>query len=241
MSSIQELTNVLMAKKTSVAHLSTRDLLRRDYKEYTWKPSWSTAVSASSSSKTSSSDTHTPSSTSSSTPPANASSASNTSATTIQIGLATVPRGLKDWLPNDSEFWCASQNYLDERNLSALGILTTFRSKGGKGKHKREMLWLVKEGETELRDRLYKGLEESKELKVKVKEIKKYAGTGAGAGGSGSGGAGAGGKEGAEKVTGRVRIYKQGNADATRKVTAPIVRTIVEGNSNENGTTGGKL
>lgn len=162
----------------------------------------------------------------------------------MQIGLATVPRGLKDWLPNDSEFWSASQSYLDERNLSALGILTTFRGKGGKGKHKREMLWLVKDGESELKDRLWKGLEESKDLKIKVKEVKKYTGTGtgtgAGAGGSVCAGAmGTGRKDGAEKVGERVRIYKQGNADATRKVTAPIVRTIVEGS--QNGAAGGKL
>lgn len=92
------------------------------------------------------------------------------------------------------------------------------------------MLWLVREGEGELGERLWRGLEESRELKVKVKEMRKYVGAGAGAAGGSA----------AERMAGRVRIYKQGNAEATRKVTAPIVRTIVEG-SNENGAAGRKL
>lgn len=210
--SVQEHTKVLMEKKNSVSHLSTRDLLRRDYKEYTWKPSWPTSSSSPN--------------TSPSLGRASTSSPIPSNNNTIQIGLATVPRGLKDWIPSDPDFWPATDKYLEERHLSALGILTTFKGKKGKGKHKRQMLWLVKEGETELRDRLWKGLEASKELKVKVKELKKYHGPSGDSGG-------------AEKLTERVRIYKQGNAEATRKVTAPIVRTIIEGNGNANGN--GKL
>ena len=178
LSVIQHLTAALQTKKNSVAHLSTRDLLRRDYKEYTWTPSW--ALSS-----------------------------------TIQVGLASVPRSLKVWGPSESGFWSAIHGWVEERNLIVLGILTSFRddSKIGstKGKGKREMLWFIHEGDAELTSRLWKGLEQSKELKVKSVDLRKYGGDGIPEGFA-------------------VRVYKQGNADATRKVTAPLVRSIIEGN-----------
>lgn len=33
----------------------------------------------------------------------------------------------------------------------------------------------------------------------------------------------------------RVRIYKQGNADATRKATAPLLKSILEGHADAEG------
>ncbi|TFY53466.1 hypothetical protein EVG20_g10102 [Dentipellis fragilis] len=152
---LQRLTAELLAKKFSLAHLGTRDLLRRDYKE--------------------------------------------------------TPR-----------LWAGAEAWMDERGLDVLGVLTSFRDertlgKSGKGKQKRQQLWVVRAADAELALRLWKGLEDSKELKLKKKDLKQYVGM-------------AGAEAGASK---RARAYKQGNADATRKATAPIARAIVEGKAQE--------
>jgi exopolyphosphatase len=75
-----------------------------------------------------------------------------------------------------------------------------------KGKHRREMLWVVREDE-EVEKRLWKGLEGSAELELERKESRM------------------------EKAAGRdlkMRLYEQGNGQATRKVIAPLVRAIIE-------------
>jgi len=93
-----------------------------------------------------------------------------------------------------------------------LGVLTTFRE-NGRGKHKREMLWVVRSDETALAERLWEGLEAGKQLKLKRWELKKLGDAAV-----------------PEATVGPlVRVYKQGNVDATRKVIAPLARGIIEG------------
>ncbi|KAI0318219.1 hypothetical protein OF83DRAFT_1057256 [Amylostereum chailletii] len=174
MREIRDLDAELQGKKNDVGHLGTRDLLRRDYKEYAWKPIWDLGK-------------------------------------TVQAGLATVPRGIKPWLEEAKEgFWEYSVAFMDERKLDVFGVLTTWRDEprlgSSKGKHRREQAWVVR-ADDEVRRRLWAGLEGSKALKLKRKEGKRYTWT----------------KEGYE-----VRVYDQGNADATRKVTAPLVKEIFE-------------
>ncbi|KDQ56733.1 hypothetical protein JAAARDRAFT_59002 [Jaapia argillacea MUCL 33604] len=182
---IKDLTNTLQTKKADVSHLSTTDLLKRDYKEYTLTPSWATSEN-------------------------------------ILVGLSSVPVGCTSWIQNDKDFWADCEKWMADRGLAALGILTSFRGepkknrfKTSKGKHKREQLWVVNvEGVgAELATRLWKGLEGSKDLKAKRKSFKKLGGK----------------DEGNFTSTKVARLYKQGNVEANRKVTAPLVRTIVEG------------
>lgn len=191
---IQELNATLQTKKNSVAHLSARDLLRRDYKEYALTPAFAPGRE-------------------------------------LAIGLASVPLGLVSLVSRDApRFVQDVKTWMDERGLSALGLLTSFRDehkpgKSGKGKHRREQLWVVRarddvEGERggELARRLFEGLEGSEELRMKRKKWKKLGVNPAvwemvgGPFGEGW----------------RVAAWKQKNADATRKTTAPIVKAIVE-------------
>lgn len=180
---LKELSSTLREKKGDVSHLGTRDLLRRDYKEYTFNPSWLPGVAAA-------------------------------------VGLSTVPIGLNPWISKDDQFWPACEQYMTERKLSVLGILTSFlddkkTNKHGKLKHRREQLFIVREGDVEeLSDRLFKGLKHSEELELKKRSLADdyYTETPT-----------------AFSKTCRVKVWEQGNADATRKVTAPLVKRIIEG------------
>ncbi|KAH8990734.1 DHH phosphoesterase [Lactarius akahatsu] len=176
MKGVKELTKTLEAKKDSVDHLGARDLLRRDYKEYRFVPSWNAEG-------------------------------------TLVVGLASVPRGIKAITGGDEKggkvLGAACVAWLQEKGLDMLGVLTSWKDKG---KHRREMVWVVRD-DKEAKQRLWKGLEGSKELKLQRKEGKKYV-------------------DGMESGVGKglkVRVYEQGNAHATRKVTAPLIRVIVEG------------
>ncbi|KAG1814265.1 uncharacterized protein BJ212DRAFT_1274390 [Suillus subaureus] len=169
--SVQSLSATLGEKKLSVSHLSTRDLLRRDYKEYAF-----------------------------STP---ASKDATLSSDAIRAGLATVPLRLSAFFASSSYPVKEIQDWLAERDLSVLGILTTFRSKKGKGR--REQLWIIKADEG-IAEKLWQGLESSEELKLKRLDFSKFFG---------------------ESYV--ARAYKQGNASATRKQTAPILRRLMEG------------
>ncbi|VDB83162.1 unnamed protein product [Peniophora sp. CBMAI 1063] len=189
---LRDLNDTLQSKKNDVAHLDTRDLLRRDYKEYTFAPAWAPDK-------------------------------------TLRAGLATVPRGLKGWLADlrpssagtnakgkdksSPDFWDACASYMDERELDVLGVLTSWRDDGrigSRGKHRREQAWLLRTASEsdELPRRLWAGLEESKALKLKRKDGKRYAWY---------------------KDGWVARVYEQGDASATRKATAPLLRDIVEG------------
>jgi exopolyphosphatase len=160
------LNAALQTKKNDVSTLSTRDLLRRDYKEYLY-------------------------------------------AGGERIGLASVPVSLHVCAANNSAFAQATSGWAVERKLDALGVLTSFRdpdhlNKKGNAKHRREQLWLA---QPELAGRLFEGLEANVELDLRETTL-----DGTGAFGEGW----------------KTRAYKQKNADATRKVTAPVVKAIIE-------------
>jgi exopolyphosphatase len=168
---LAELNEVLQTTKADVSGLGTRDILRRDYKEYTFS-----AVGGS-----------------------------------LRVGLASVPISLLDWhtqigeaLGRDTEAWAA------ERGLDGLGVLTSFRdtdklNKHGRPKHRREQLWLVRAGN--LAPRLFAGLEANLELDLKPGSLAGITSFGGGW---------------------EARAYRQKNADASRKVTAPVVKAIIE-------------
>ena len=191
---VKDLTKTLDTKKSDVSHLSGFDLLRRDYKEATYTLKWAAGEPS------------------------------------IKAGLSTVPLRLKTWgskgrLETDAVTW------MQRRGITVLGVLTSYKdTKGnkfirtGKGKHKREMAWIVLE-ETELTqlsassdgltvsvlsDRLWAGLEANDE--IKVEKYKKFDLQ----------------KSGKLPPTSRARVYKQGNAHANRKVIAPALKDILE-------------
>ena len=173
-----------------MSHLSARDLLRRDYKEYTYTLPW----------------------------------AGNT---LITAGLASVPVSL-EVMGKDGKLEEALGSWAQERGISVLGVLTSFKSgKDGKGKGVREMAWVVLDPNTkkaeaeaapaaetgvdykELKKRLWAGLEANRDLK-----LKKHKKVSLDAEKLPSGAAG--------------KAYKQGNANANRKVTAPALKDILE-------------
>ena len=66
---------------------------------------------------------------------------------TLQVGLSTVPMGLKSWLERDggwTPFMADVNRQMNAKSLDIEGVLTSFNSK--KGKHKREVLLVVKAG-----------------------------------------------------------------------------------------------
>ncbi|PBK81894.1 DHH phosphoesterase [Armillaria gallica] len=171
--SIISLSTTLATKKADVSHLSPRDLLRRDYKEYTFTLHW------------------------------------HPDKPTVKAGLSTVPLQLKDW-GSKGKLFRESQAYMQARELHVLGVLTTFKKpkKSGKEKmkHCREMAWIVL-SDTGLTERLWQGLEEDQE--IRVEKHKKF-------------------KTGKLPGDANIRVYKQGNAGATRKATAPLLKRILE-------------
>jgi len=176
-----ELTQNLAIRKDSVDLLSPRDLLRRDYKEYRFVPAWNAEGS-------------------------------------LLVGLATVPRSVRAITGGKKkggrELGEACVKWLMEKDLAVLGVLTSWRKEGkghGKGKHRREMVWVIR-NDKEVKERLWKGLEDSKELEVERRKGKKYIDAMEEAGGKDL----------------KIRMYEQGNAKATRKVTAPLIRAIIE-------------
>ncbi|KAL1748273.1 hypothetical protein HDZ31DRAFT_30035 [Schizophyllum fasciatum] len=174
---VAELAEALQTRKADVSTLSAWDLLRRDYKEYTYTPPWLADRKA------------------------------------LRIGLATVPLSLKAWARGgvlESE----GVRYMDVRGLAVLGVLTTFRSK--KGKHKRQMAWIIRSPShaspavdvDSVATRLWEGVETSD---LEAKPLKKF-------------------EPHRREETGKlhIRVYKQGNAKATRKAVAPLIKRIME-------------
>jgi exopolyphosphatase len=191
---VKELTNTLSTKKSDVSHLGALDLLRRDYKEATYTLTWAPGKP------------------------------------TIKAGLSTVPLRLKAW-GSDGRLEADAVTWMQRRGITILGVLSSFKdtkgnkfTKTGKGKHKREMAWIILE-ETELShissstggltvsvlaDRLWAGLEANDE--IKVQKYKKFDLQNAGR----------------LPPTSKARVYKQGNANASRKAIAPILKNILE-------------
>ncbi|KAJ8581674.1 DHH phosphoesterase [Rhizopogon salebrosus TDB-379] len=201
--SVQFLSAILDEKKSNVSHLSTVELLRRDYKEYTFNvPSSDFATQ---------------------------------SFQMITVGLATVPLRLSDFFAS-SEFSAreTETEVFAGRNLNILGVLTTYRNKNDKGR--REQLWIVRAADEGIAKKLWPGLESNDVLQLErvdltelisadnaeaVDEFKDKDAKPVSAVTD-------------EQVFGDpesfiVRAYKQGNAKATRKQTAPILRAILEG------------
>ncbi|KAF7978785.1 hypothetical protein HWV62_44838 [Athelia sp. TMB] len=184
MAAITNLTANLAEKKNDVSHLNSRDLLRRDYKQYRLDLPWAGPGAF------------------------------------TNAGLSTVPVGFKTWIPKDpAEFWAAAREWMLERDLGVLGVLTSFRSET-KHKHKREQLWIVRDtagaqvDAGRLADRLWPGLEGSEELRLETKDFASFGTSDEEAEGESS------------KL--KVRVYQQGNADATRKATAPLMMKVLE-------------
>ena len=176
-----ELTQTLAIRKDNVDLLSPRDLLRRDYKEYRFVPGWNAEGS-------------------------------------LLVGLASVPRSVEAITGGKKKggraLGEACVGWLIEKDLNVLGVLTSWRDeeKGhGKGKHRREMVWVIR-NDKEVKQRLWKGLEDSKELEVERRKGEKHIDAMEEAGGKDL----------------KIRMYEQGNAKATRKVTAPLIRAIIE-------------
>jgi len=177
---VKELTKTLEAKKDSVDDLGPRDLLRRDYKEYRFVPSWDVKG-------------------------------------TLVVGLSSAPRSIKVIAGEDKKggrvLGAVCRAWVEEKGLDMFGVLASWKDE--KGHHRRQMLWVVRDDQ-EVKRRLWEGLEGSKELKVERKEGKKYV-------------------EGIEEGVGeglKARVYELGNKHATRKVTAPVIRSIIEGPDN---------
>ncbi|KAH8917530.1 DHH phosphoesterase [Atractiella rhizophila] len=165
------LTSRLNELKLDLAGLEARDLLRRDYKEY-----------------------------------------SSTSG--LRWGLSTVPMPLTAFLSRLSPSTVASlesstASWMAERSLSLSGILTTFREPAESGgKHRRELMICVKEGEG--LDDVFEKMEEDGVL-----ELKKWKD--------------ADGEKVKKKEYGDLcRVWRQGNTKATRKQVAPILKGVLE-------------
>ena len=192
---IKELTKTLDEKKSDVSHLTALDLLRRDYKESTHPLFWVPGQPS------------------------------------IKAGLSTVPASLKAW-GADGKLEEAAVAWMERRGITVLGVLASFHDvkksmlgKNTKGKHKRQMAWIILEG-TQLKEinneglttkilaqRLWKGLEANDEIKVKA--YKKFQ------------------LDKAKKLpeNSKWKVYKQGNAKASRKTIAPLLKDILEGSS----------
>ncbi|KAJ6511396.1 exopolyphosphatase [Mycena vitilis] len=182
---VKRLSDDLAYRKMDVSHLGAWDLLRRDYKEYTYTLNW------------------------------------HPSTPSVKAGLSTVPVKLRSW-GSDGKLEEEAQRWMEHRGLSLLGVLTSFRDtkkfgKSGNGKHRREMAWFIRDGSDsrtlqldDVASRLWMGLEGNDEIKV-TKHKKMNLG-----------------KSKHLPSTVRAMAYKQGNANATRKTTAPLLKNILE-------------
>lgn len=111
--SIKELATTLHFKKTDISHLATLDLLRRDFKQYDYTAEWLTG------------------------------------SPTIRVGLSTIPLPLKDWA-REGKVENEILSWMKTRGLHVYGAITSFKEhqgkkkgKDGKGKSRREHVWMV--------------------------------------------------------------------------------------------------
>ena len=193
---------ILGDKKFDVAHLSGRDLLRRDYKEYVSSPSeggWRYGLS--------------------------------TVPLPLSTWLAKEREGLKGWelVEQDVEAW------MRERRLNFAAVLTSFQSametsvkKGGAGKHQRELLLHIGAGEGSKKlEGLFDGLEKDETLQLgrwKGGDVPNVVG---GKWKVWQQGALASQWSAFRRGELMTRSYCTGNAKATRKQVAPVVKAIL--------------
>ncbi|KIO24400.1 hypothetical protein M407DRAFT_244473 [Tulasnella calospora MUT 4182] len=177
--SLKDLDDTLHDKKVDIGDLSTRDLLRRDYKDF------------------------------------EVSNPDNLQGPKLVVGLSTVPMGLEAWSERDgkNKFFDNVENYFAGRNLSVLGILTTFKTEK-KHKKKRELLFLTNKDTVpaDVEKRLFDGLEKSDQLELKETD-----------------------KLGKPNHPKHTRVWDQGNTESNRKVIAPLVQSLLEGKPAEAG------
>ena len=148
----------------------------------------------------------------------------------IQIGLSSVPVSFESWIPRDKQFFDAIKGWIEERQITALVILTSFDDEEGSKKskkegkkkskveHKRQLLVIVV-GNEDLASKLFPGLKQSSQLQLEELPFEKFGSKGA---------------AGAFGDVSQAKVYEQGNLDATRKVVSPVIRGIVEGSPNGN-------
>ncbi|GAA5975757.1 hypothetical protein JCM11641_005864 [Rhodosporidiobolus odoratus] len=174
---LKQRNDYLSAKKNDVSSLSGRDLLRRDYKEY--------------------------------------------SEGGIRYGLSTVPLPLSVWLDKSTaqsgaEKWELvledTRRWMEERGLALAGVLTSYthiKKSGKEGKHRRELL-LVSKAENGKLDGVFEGIEGDEVLQLEewwdYEDFPRQEG-----------------QDGNE----RWRVWQQGNAKATRKQVAPMLKSLV--------------
>lgn len=145
---LEEMNTVLLETKMNVGGMSGRDLLRRDYKQYSFATTAGADAGASA-------------------------DADGGATTTIQYGLATVPLSFEDWLVK-SKTWDAivveAKEWITAQKLDFLGILTTYnlvKKDGSKGKHARQLMMVVDAPATLGLDQLIKTIEGNEELQLK--------------------------------------------------------------------------
>ncbi|KIY49763.1 DHH phosphoesterase [Fistulina hepatica ATCC 64428] len=178
-SAISDTANILLTVKSDVRSFSIWDLLRRDYKEYSYSLS--------------------------------------SLQQDIRVGIATVPMRLKDWARGNLAV--EADKYMARRGLTVLGVLTTFRSVK-KNKHKRQQVWVVrssddgvsKDAARTIMEQLKVGLEASKDLDLNAYDLPHHNNRLA--------------QLGFRPPDKNALVYEQGNAHATRKVVAPLVKAI---------------
>ncbi|KAI5120029.1 hypothetical protein M0805_004658 [Coniferiporia weirii] len=212
----RSLSQELQERKSSVAHLSSTDLLRRDYKQYEWTPLWGADSERRS---------------------------IHIGLSTVPLGLKSwLPRGVSEFWDSVDRFMDernldvlgilttfhsekkgkegGHKSQTDAKKKHAEKKHETGEAKDEKvGKHKRQVLFVVRElPGGGLEERLWAGLEGSGELELKRRPIQKYTKDASTDGGIDNR---------------KARAYKQHNTKATRKTVAPLLKQIIEGDSVE--------
>jgi exopolyphosphatase len=124
----------------------------------------------------------------------------------LRVGLSTVPAGLKPLVKRDTnKFWNDVDGWMEDQRLDVLGVLTTYRS-AKRGKHRRQLLFVVRPEHAQVEDKLFQGISSNGELQCEERRI---AGLG----------------------SHRARCWRQNNVKATRKVVAPLVKHLLEQSS----------
>ncbi|KAG8976374.1 Exopolyphosphatase, partial [Tulasnella sp. 427] len=133
----------------------------------------------------------------------------------LQVGLATVPLGLKPWTGKEEfkkkEFFESLEGYMKTRKLDILGVLTTYKS-AKKHQRRREIL-LITDKDTvpkDIENRLFDGFASDKTLELDPTD-----------------------KLGKARHPKHTRVWNQGNIKATRKYVAPLVKALIEGRTTE--------
>lgn len=236
---LQTIYEDLEERKNDVHHLEASDLLKRDYKQYHW--TFRIPVASDQSEKNSG--------------PTRA----------VQVGLSTVPVGLDSWLPRSqiSDFFDTISEYMASLKLDVVGILTSFREvklsepdghpEKEKGKHRRQLMLIFRSpgGDEEnqhltpgLVQHVYSSLLSSNSAKVlDLEEVAalKFFGDGASVPSDWHSAVGGGGFLSAQGFRLDVRLFKQKNAKATRKIIAPLLKRIIEGDLEGEAEMGSKI